>query len=271
MSADRERTHDMADSDITLLLADAADEVEIGIAPYEAVVRGGRRRRARRWAVATATALVIVGTSATVALAGLADGGGGRVEPMSTPTPTHETRNVRSAQQDLLGVGTVDGKDWYVTVDVWEAPKNDVEGQAQLNAMAEHGEHPVDVREGSQLVGKTSYFVHRSIGDDTTPVTQNTITKADALSSTDLMAAALPLEPGSDGPERLVVGRVAKTTQQVTCTWKDGTSTKIHRVPAGYDVNSDDQVIRPMEGSLDNWFVCVAPEGTAYKSVKVTK
>ncbi|MEV0476818.1 hypothetical protein AB0I50_44310 [Streptomyces prunicolor] len=57
MSADRETNQTMTDRDIALLLADAADEVEIGIAPYQAVIRGGRRRRARRWALATATAL----------------------------------------------------------------------------------------------------------------------------------------------------------------------------------------------------------------------
>lgn len=78
MSADRERNHDMSDSDIALLLADATDEVEIGIAPYEAVIRGGRRRRARRWAVAAATALVLAGSSATLAVAGLPGEGGGR-------------------------------------------------------------------------------------------------------------------------------------------------------------------------------------------------
>ncbi|MYW16381.1 hypothetical protein GT039_12405, partial [Streptomyces sp. SID2955] len=55
--------HDMAHSDIALLLADAADEVEIGIAPVQAVVRGGRRRRARRRAVLAATALVLTGST----------------------------------------------------------------------------------------------------------------------------------------------------------------------------------------------------------------
>ncbi|MFB7508308.1 hypothetical protein ACFC0P_33555, partial [Streptomyces broussonetiae] len=60
MSADRDNhgTAEMTQTDIALLLADAADEVEIGIAPVQAVIRGGRRRRARRWAVAAATALV---------------------------------------------------------------------------------------------------------------------------------------------------------------------------------------------------------------------
>ena len=61
-------THSTAvERDIALLLADATGEVEIGIAPYQAVVRGGRRRKARRWTVAAAAAAVIVGAVANPA------------------------------------------------------------------------------------------------------------------------------------------------------------------------------------------------------------
>src|SRR5881409_292052 len=88
MSADRETNHDMTNTDIALLLAEAADGVEIGIAPTQAVIRGGRRRRARRWAVAAGAALAIVGTTGTVALAGLPGGDGHRVAPVATQPPT---------------------------------------------------------------------------------------------------------------------------------------------------------------------------------------
>ncbi|MFE1883115.1 hypothetical protein ACFW7O_26195, partial [Streptomyces diastatochromogenes] len=77
MSADQNRNHDMSQTDIALLLADAADEVEIGIAPVQAVIRGGRRRRARRWAVATVTALVVAGATGALAVTGLPGGNGG--------------------------------------------------------------------------------------------------------------------------------------------------------------------------------------------------
>ncbi|MDG4864788.1 hypothetical protein P8605_42235, partial [Streptomyces sp. T-3] len=67
MSGDR---HTMAERDIALLLADAADGVEPGIAPFQAVVRGGKRRRARRrWAIGAAAALVIAGSTGSLALA----------------------------------------------------------------------------------------------------------------------------------------------------------------------------------------------------------
>ncbi|MFD0445221.1 hypothetical protein ACFQ10_26725 [Streptomyces indonesiensis] len=49
----------MTQHDIALLLADAADEVKIGIAPAQALIRGGRRRKARRWAVVATTTLVV--------------------------------------------------------------------------------------------------------------------------------------------------------------------------------------------------------------------
>ncbi|MGW0580704.1 hypothetical protein ACWD25_33225, partial [Streptomyces sp. NPDC002920] len=67
MSADREnheeKNHEMTHHDIALLLADAADEVEIGIAPTQALIRGGRRRKARRWAVGAGVALVVAGST----------------------------------------------------------------------------------------------------------------------------------------------------------------------------------------------------------------
>lgn len=57
MSADRETNHDMTHRDIAFLLADAADEAEIGIAPtrrWSAVAAAARPaaghwRQRRRW------------------------------------------------------------------------------------------------------------------------------------------------------------------------------------------------------------------------------
>lgn len=275
MSADRETNHDMTDRDIALLLADAADEVEIGIAPYQAVVRGGRRRRARRWAIATAAALVITGTSGTLALAGLRDGGGGQVSPAATrpATPlTPEERHVYGPQETLIGTGTVGGKDWSITVDQWGAPRNEGEAQVQLQAMRAYGETPVDVSKASQLIGKSSFFTRRTIGDAGPAVlTENTVDQQDNMRGTDLDSVAFSLDPKHTSPQRLVIGQVAKSAQQVTCTWKDGSTTVVHRVAEGADVNSDESAIRPVAGSSTNWFVCVAPEGKTFKSVKVTR
>jgi hypothetical protein len=277
MSADRETNHDMTDRDIALLLADAADEVEIGIAPYQAVVRGGRRRRARRWAIATATALVIAGTSGTLALAGLRDGSGGEVTPAVThqsPTPpTAEERHVYAPQETVLAVGNDQGKDWTVSIDVWGAPQNYGEAARQLSAMATFGVQPPESRKADDLIGKTSYFVRLDYGDKR-PKTllEDTVAKQDVMSELDMVSGSVPLgATGPGAPDRLVVGRVAKTAQQVTCTWKNGTTTVAHRVPAGSDVNSDEAVIRPADGTPVNWFVCAAPAGTAFKGAGVSK
>ncbi|MBK3581793.1 hypothetical protein JHN63_50215 [Streptomyces sp. MBT65] len=275
MSADRETNQTMTDRDIALLLADAADEVEIGIAPYQAVIRGGRRRRARRWALATATALVIAGTSGTLALAGLRDGSGVEVSPAvtqgSTAPATPQERHVYAPQQTLLGTGSVGGKEWRITVDEWGAPHDEGEARIQFQAMRTYGEVPVEVSKPSQLVGKSSFFTRRSIGDGApAALTENTIGANDAMRGTDLESAALSLDPKHTMPQRLVIGQVARTAQEVTCTWKDGSSTVVHRVPAGADVNSDESAIRTVAGSSTNWFVCVGPEGTTFESVKVT-
>lgn len=278
MSADRETNQTMTDRDIALLLADAADEVEIGIAPYQAVIRGGRRRRARRWALATAAALVIVGGSGTLALAGLRDGNGVEVSPAvkqeSTEPLTPEERNVYEPQGTVIGIGDVGGKEWQITVDVWGAPRTEGEAWAQFQRMKAFGEVPVGVTAGktSQLVGKYSFFARRTIGDGKEAIlTENSVDTKDRMADTDLESAALSLDPKHTTPQRLVMGQVAKTAQEVTCSWKDGSSTVARRVAEGADVNSDESAIRPVAGSAADWFVCVGPEGTTFDSVKVTK
>ncbi|MFD9003516.1 hypothetical protein ACFV0T_21480 [Streptomyces sp. NPDC059582] len=281
MSADRETNHDMAHDDIALLLAEAADGVEIGIAPTDAVVRGGRRRRARRWAVATATALVIVGTTGTLAPAGMPGGSGDGADPAVTAPSETGTAGVFAPHRTLLAHGTEQGKPWKVFVDVWTAPRDESEAQAEVSAMAEYAEMPVDVSVASDLVGRTSYFAYRGFGDktgrDASWIMHRTVDAQDAQTGTDLESGALALDPASDGPQRLVVGHVARTARQVTCTWKDGTTTVLGRDSTGGGETPDDAVaadefaIRPAEGSLDDWFVCLAPKGTSFKSAEVTK
>ncbi|MGN9759712.1 hypothetical protein [Streptomyces sp. SD31] len=278
MSADRETnhgmtSHDMTHTDIALLLADAADEVEIGIAPYQAVIRGGRRRRARRWAVATATALVLVGSAGTLAVAGMPGGDGSRGSHVATQPPSAEDRHVYVPQRSTIATGNDHGKEWWVTIDVWGAPRNAAEAQDQWEAMATYGgDRPVD--RPSDLIGKKAFFVARTYGAGAEPqITMlDVFTKDDgSMSGRDIETAALPLDPDSEGPNRLVIGQVGKTARTVTCTWQDGTMTDVRRVPAGYDINTDDQVIRPVDGSPVNWFVCLAPDDTVAKEAYVSE
>ncbi|MFF7276219.1 hypothetical protein [Streptomyces griseorubiginosus] len=266
MSADRDKDHHMSDSDIALLLADAADEVEIGIAPYDAVIRGGRRRRARRWAVAAATALVLAGSSATLAVAGLPGGDGGAAVA-TRPTATGTSRAFEPANRTTLATGTENGKEWRVTLDTWPAPVDTAEAQAMLNAMRAHGEDPPDVRRASDLVGKIAYFVYRDYGGASTKVMENTVPASDTMTGTDLTSGSLPLEPGNTKDVRLVIGSVAKTAQRVNCDWTNGTATVVEKVDS--ETSTDVPAIRSPEGSPYSWFVCLAPEGAQYKSAEV--
>ncbi|MFF2211959.1 hypothetical protein [Streptomyces antibioticus] len=274
MSADREN-HDMTRHDIALLLADAADEVEIGIAPTQALIRGGRRRKARRWAVAAAAALVVAGSTGALAVTGLS-GDEDRTLPAAPPTAP-ELPDTFGPEDGTLVLGTDNGRGWKVSVNVWRAPRDTADARTVLDAMAGYGEYPADVRTPADLVGKVAYFVHRTTQDpeDTdgdnpqfTLISQNLVPAGDTLSGTDVEATAGPLFPG-DSAERLVVGHVAKTARQVTCTWKDGTTTTIERDEFG-DINQNEMLIRDPKGSPYSWFVCLAPRGTAYQSVEVT-
>lgn len=280
MSADRETnhgmtshgmtSHDMSNTDIAFLLADAADEVEIGIAPYDAVLRGGRRRKARRWAVATATALVLVGSAGTLAVAGLPGGNGNRGAQVATQEPAPQVQSVYPPERTTLATGTADGEDWWVTIDVWSAPRDAGEAQAQWEAMGTYGDRPVD--KASDLIGKSAYFVNRTYGDgDTAVVMLDVFNENNPEAGKDLQSAAIPLDPTADGgPNRLVIGQVAPTAQEVTCTWKNGSTAKLHMTPGSATSPTDVPAIRPAAQSPVNWFVCVAPKGTEFESVEVT-
>ena len=270
MSADQEN-HDMTHRDIALLLADAADEVEIGIAPYQAVIRGGRRRRARRLAVAAATALVLAGSAgATLAWAGRPGEGENWAAPSATQPVSLEARHVNVPQRTTLATGTDQGKKWRVHIDVWGVPRDEAEAQLQLEAMRESGEDE-SVGRASDLVGRTSYFVQRSFGNGkSSTIMFDTVKKVDPMVRGGFQAGAVPLDPGTFGLDRLVFGKVSKTIQKVTCTWKDGTASVLDKVPDGHDVNSDRQAIRPAAGTPVNWFVCLGPKGTGSKSVGVS-
>ncbi|MEU0208832.1 hypothetical protein [Streptomyces canus] len=264
MSTNRETSHDMSDSDIAVLLADAADEVEIGIAPYQAVLRGGRRRRARRWAVAAATALVLAGSSATLAVAGLPGGDGGQVatQPL-VPVDADPSRVLHTT----LATGTDQGSKWRVLIDVWSAPRDEKQAEAQRAAMALRGETPPDAHDASDLIGKITYFVYRGYGDRTTKIMENTVPASDTMTGTDLISGSLPLRPDAKADVRLVIGYLAKTAQRVNCTWTNDTATVVEK--AGAATGTDVPAIRSAEGSPYNWFVCVAPKGTEYKTAEV--
>ncbi|MEV7889361.1 hypothetical protein ACWD3I_09875 [Streptomyces sp. NPDC002817] len=268
MNADRETNHDMTNGDIASMLAGAADEVEIGIAPYEAVIRGGRRRKARRWAVAAATALVLAGSSATLAVAGL-PGGDGTVAPAATQSAT-PAPDLFTPTRTTLATGTEDGKEWRVAIDVWAAPRTEAQAAGQFAAMGEYGDAPAGTKP-SELIGKRSYVVYFSNGDERRKTFEDLFGKDDTMSGTDLQSASTPFDADPDGPERLVIGMVGKNAQQVTCAWRNGTATKVDRAPQNEDTSTDVPAIRPAEGSPVDWFVCLAPEGTAAQSAEVTR
>ncbi|MET7472754.1 hypothetical protein ABZT17_00115 [Streptomyces sp. NPDC005648] len=272
MSADREASHDMTDRDIALLLAEAADGVEIGIAPTQAVIRGGRRRRTRRWAIGAAVALALAGSTGTLAAAGLTHGDGRGPAQVATRPPAPKPRHVNQPWTSTLALGTEHDKQWEVDLQVWDAPRNRTEAEAQYAAMALFGLSPADASQASDLIGRTSYFVSRIYGDADKPKTVlfDTVRHWDAMAGKDIEAGAVPLT-GNTGPQRLVIGQVAKTAREVTCRWKDGTSTVVRLTTDPGSVNMGDMTIRPADGSPVNWFVCLAPKDTAYKSVEVTR
>ncbi|MER7043038.1 hypothetical protein [Streptomyces microflavus] len=271
-SADWETSHNMTPHDIAFLLADATDEVRIGTAPAQALIRGGRRRRARRWAVVAATTLVVAGSTGALALNGLAGDGERGVSSASRPVASAEASEPH--MRTTLASGTDAGVPWRVYIDVWKAPADTAEAQATLTAMAKFGEHPDDVSTASELVGKVAHFVYRITGEEakTTKIVDRVLLpEEDVLSGGEYGTVALPLLPENDTAPRLVIGQVAKATRGVTCTWKDGTSTKVGRASLVTEADAGLPVIRSLKDSPYDWFACLAPKSTEWEDIKVTK
>ncbi|MGW3628752.1 hypothetical protein ACWD7F_01065 [Streptomyces sp. NPDC005122] len=275
MNADRETDHGMTHGDIAVLLATAAEEVRIGPAPCQALVRGGRRRRARRWAMAATAALVVAGSTGTLALAGATDDDAKRVAPAATRPPVSDERHLYEPRSSDLARGTDHGKKWKVIIYVWGAPRDRTEARRQLDAMTDSGfgKPGVEPPTASGLVGKSAYVVRLTLDGRTTTRMRGSFEKGD---DTFQQSAAMPLETrrtatsGSD--QRLVIGQAPTTAQEVTCTWDDATTTTAYRPAPGTGIAGDfEDLIRPADGSPSDWFVCLGPEGRTFRTVTVTK
>ncbi len=156
---------------------------------------------------------------------------------------------------------------------MWGAPRNKAEADRQFDAMAELGIKPAEGDEPADLIGMTSFFAVRGWGEIDRPqqVMFNSVEKFERFSGTDMEAAATRLGTGGESSGRLVIGIVAKTARQVTCRWKDGT-TSVAEPAEGFSAHDTGSAIRSVDGFRGaNWFTCVAPEGTSYASAEVTK
>ncbi|MET8287249.1 MULTISPECIES: hypothetical protein [unclassified Streptomyces] len=259
----------MAQRELTPLLTDAADGFEVGVAPIQAVMRAGGRRRARRRTVTAVAAVVLAGSTGALALTGLP----GTDDPATPAKPAPaDGRQVDEPQISHVGFGTYEGKQWGVNVQVWAAPRDRTEATRQMKAMNSWGLTPATTGGPSDLVGRTSYFVLRGYGDSGTRlVAFDTVGKLPRPEGTDIHAVPQPLT-GDGAPLRLVVGTVAKTAKQVACHWKDGSTTLADLAPENSAQRGTQAVIRSVHGyPTANWFVCVAPGSTTYKSAEVTK
>ncbi|NEB08393.1 hypothetical protein G3I32_05825 [Streptomyces coelicoflavus] len=267
---------DTAQERIAALLADTAHEVETGVAPVDAVVRAGRRRRARRRTVTAVAAVVLAGTTGTLALTSMP--GGNDSSAPAKPAPADE-RRVFVPQISTVAYGMSGDVRWAVTAQVWPAPHDKAEAVKQTEAMADWGLTPATSGNPADLVGRTSYFVIRAYGPENATNDELTRRLVDSGSTsrlpwptgTEVEALPQPLT-GKDGPDRLVVGTVPTTAKQVACHWKDGSTTLADRAPDNAPLRKTNAVIRSVRGfPTANWFVCASPSSAAYQSAEVTE
>ncbi|WP_157245890.1 hypothetical protein [Nonomuraea typhae] len=195
--------------DVALLLKKAAEQVEIEAAPYQAVVRGGRRRRARRRAVLAGVALAVVVSG----FAGTAAFEDRPIVNWDRANPTAVQRHVYDPQVTALGV--VAGRRLFI--EVWGAPRDDAELREQKARMIRAGVWEGRAPKGfpPPAVGETWFFVYAP-GDSggKEPVASGVEAPPDGNLGNILVA-------GLDR-RRLAMGMVSPDVVRITGDWSTG-------------------------------------------------
>ncbi|WP_327179413.1 hypothetical protein OG599_31760 [Streptomyces sp. NBC_01335] len=201
-------------TDISRLLADAAQGVRIKHAPVDAIVVGGRRRRNRRRAAgAVVVALTVACTAGILTSVSLPEGSGTAsvaAEPDTVPRPTTE----------VIASGQLDGKPWTLSVDVWKRADDADEAGRAWDAMKE-AEYPDPQRAGGaggpELVHTGWFFANLKVGERRSFVDDGALTGAgDRTVETSWGKLA------RTGSGWFVFGRTTPGVHAVTCTWDDG-------------------------------------------------
>ncbi|MFJ4716799.1 hypothetical protein [Streptomyces sp. NPDC088785] len=200
-------------TDISELLAEAAQDVQITHAPVDAIVVGGRRRRNRRRATGAVVALAVVCTAGVVASSTLGEGSG------AAPAAT-EQRAAPRPLTEVIASGRLDGKPWTLSVDVWQRAGDAREAGRVWDAMQEV-EYP-DVQRaggagGPELVRKDWFFANLKVGERRSFVDDGAL---NAAGDRKVESSWGKLSP--TGSSWFVFGRTAPGVHTVECTWDDG-------------------------------------------------
>ncbi|RJL35476.1 hypothetical protein [Bailinhaonella thermotolerans] len=238
---------DMDDQDVTLLLREAAGGIEPGAAPYAAVVRGGKRRRARRWAAGAVTVLALTGVAGTFGAGALMD----RPEPVAAETaPSPERRHVYTPWVTPLATvrDGANASELRLSVEVWGAPRNAAEIREQKARMVRHGVWRD--RESDPVRPGDVWFsvVATRVGDGRRTVVVSGLEQAGG-ERPGYVAYDLP---GDLVSGRVVVGHVSPDVRRITYQWRDGSS---------------DPGLIQVAGLKDRWFALRADAGRRLRAI----
>ncbi|WP_353946067.1 hypothetical protein ABII15_33720 [Streptomyces sp. HUAS MG91] len=199
-------------TDISELLAEAAQGARIRHAPVDAIIVGGRRRRSRRRAAGAAAALAVACTVGIAASSSLGEGSGASpaaTEQRATPRPVTE----------VIASGRHDGKPWSLSVDIWKRAADKKEAGRVWNAM-EEVEYPDTQRAGGeggpQLVDTGWFFANLKVGERRSFVDDGAL---NATGNRKVETSWGKLAPSSGW---FVFGRTAPGVHAVTCTFDNG-------------------------------------------------
>ncbi|MHA6761183.1 hypothetical protein [Streptacidiphilus sp. PAMC 29251] len=267
-------------------LTDLADSLEITPAPYQEVLRGGRRRRRQRRTLALAGAAVataaVLGTTLGLGLpANPAKGATASTATGGTAAPTARTGSAHPSAPPardpmkpitaLLAQGTSGGKHWKAWADLWPAVDQQHDLQ-QLQAM-----DAVRVKAIPQLPPATQSDADRSWQQDndfvnlyltvdgkrlvddsvqTTPAPGSPWSSSTKqIEGNELIGTLLGFKGGEMGTTPVLLAQVGSDAAKVVVTWQDGSTSR----PAVLKVG--DSPVR--------WFAVAKKPGQSDRFIKV--
>ncbi|MEV6029431.1 hypothetical protein [Streptomyces sp. NPDC052036] len=201
-------------TDISELLANATQGVQIKHAPVEAIVAGGTRRRTRRRAAEAVAVALAVACTAGILTSVFPHTDSGTASIAAAPDAT-----IRPITQ-VIATGVVDGKPWTLSIDIWQRAAN-ADAAAREWKATQKAEYPDPQRAGGeggpQLVHTGWFFANLNIGDGRVFVTDDALTATGDRNVETSWGKFTPT-----GTHWYVTGMAGPAVHAVTCTWDDG-------------------------------------------------
>ncbi|MBV6700579.1 hypothetical protein [Kitasatospora aureofaciens] len=278
------------------VLSGLAESVEIGSAPYDRLIAGGRRRLRRRRVLSTGAAAVLVAAAVggVAVFGGLGQKGPGVSDVAAAPsavatsepaaavtvsaTPTAPARDPFTPVRTVVGHGTANGRQWQAWAALWPATatKEDAYRQAELIWEDRHAAIPqlpkttrADIDRGwNPHVDTVNLYLtvdgQRQVDDTVhqTDVPGGPDTGAGSSSPTSGGGAMLGFKGAEMGASPVVIEGVRPGVAKIAVTWNTGGTSEAVPVTVG-DSPTRWYAVAKKPGAQPDTYTYLGADGTA--------